>query len=259
MIAKNKRMVAVGVFLSLLACQSTGITMKATKSIFSDKQAVLDGYLAKPKGPGRFPAIVLLHHCGGVFPHTQTDWPNYFTGLGYVVVTVDTNGSRGISGCQTVEDRRDLIRAQAGDAYSALDYLSRLPFVDANRVAVIGFSMGANAVTYLVSWQFRRNEKPNFAAAVAFYPGCRFPVDYDEKFIPLLMLLAEHDDLVEDCKQTGEESRIPTKVLKGAYHGWDEHRNHGQPDPFGNTMLYDAMAHSLSKRLTVEFLQEHMR
>lgn len=76
------------------------------------------GLLAKPPGEGPFPAVALLHTCGGLTSVTTLDWPEYLTGLGYVTLSVDSFGSRGIKRCPTPlsRDRRELSR----DAYGAL-------------------------------------------------------------------------------------------------------------------------------------------
>jgi dienelactone hydrolase len=81
----------------LVACQSNGVSFANAKlSATGPTPPVrISGLLAKPEGKGPFPAVVLLHTCGGVKPHVSVDWPNYLTGLGHVVLTVDSFGPRG--------------------------------------------------------------------------------------------------------------------------------------------------------------------
>src|SRR5712691_9069623 len=58
---------------------------------------VLDGYLFRPPGDGKHPAIVGLHGCGGMFSRTSGQitaiyraWAAEFTRLGYVFLVVDS-------------------------------------------------------------------------------------------------------------------------------------------------------------------------
>ena len=109
---------------------------------------VIDGYLTRPEGAGPFPAIVHLHGCSGLPAAFKagTDkglWSARLAGWGYVVLAVDSFTTRGIAqacpggpatriadtyGALTLQSRR-------ADATGALAWLSRQPFVDANRIA----------------------------------------------------------------------------------------------------------------------------
>ncbi len=63
---------------------------------------VLDGYLLRPAGDGRHPAVVFLHGCGGLFggglfdrmrgliEPGERDWAGELTRRGYVVLMVDS-------------------------------------------------------------------------------------------------------------------------------------------------------------------------
>ena len=79
-----------------------------------------------------------LHTFGGLSPRFIVDWPNYLTGLGYVTLSVDSFGPRGLKRCPNwvSKDKYVLIK----DAYGGLEYLASLPFVDKERIGVMGFS-----------------------------------------------------------------------------------------------------------------------
>ena len=100
--------------------------------------------LSKPEGPGPFPAVVILHTCGGVRSHTSRFWPDVLRQHGYVALTVDSFGSRGLTPCpnRLIRPGVDYVTELAPDAFGALDYLASLPGVDKNRIAEIGFSLG---------------------------------------------------------------------------------------------------------------------
>ena len=79
------------------------------------------------------------------------------------------------------------------DAYGALAYLARQPFVDAGRIALLGFSAGGIATLSVVAERdFALFEgEAEHRLAIAFYPYCRS----DNTFaIPTLILIGEADD-----------------------------------------------------------------
>ena len=132
---------------------------------------IISGILFMPDGDGPFPAVVLLHTCGGLRPHVTQDWPDYLTGLGNVVLAVDSFGSRGVSSCTQLPGGGKI--AQAHDAFGALEHLANLPFVDAARVGVMGFSSGAIAINnHIVNSTTKKPDGNDFKAAIALYGNC---------------------------------------------------------------------------------------
>lgn len=129
--------------LALAACQGVVSFPNAPLDASDRKIERVSGLLSKPEGQGPFPTVVILHTCGGFTSHVSQDWPSYLSGLGYVVLSVDTFGSRGYARCPNPYMAR---QPYVKDAYGALDYLANQPFVDRNRIAVMGFSMGANHI-----------------------------------------------------------------------------------------------------------------
>ena len=165
---------------------ATGVSFPSTGS---ESAVRVSGMLFKPKGEGVHPAVVLLHTCGGLRPHVTEAWPDYLTGLGYVVLSVDSFGPRGASICT---DGVHWVQ-QAHDACGALDYLTGLPFVDGNRVGVLGFSRGAIAINDYIANRKLIEADPDFKTAIAFYGRCTFLWGYTEKSIPLMEIVAEND------------------------------------------------------------------
>jgi dienelactone hydrolase len=124
-----------------------------------------------PEGAGSHPAIVMLHTCGGISPHLNM-WTERLVGAGYVVLKVDSFGPRGVgSVCDQWGVSVDQV---AADALAAAQHLRKLPFVDHDRIAVVGFSYGAMAGLRLASASYlKRQQYPvPFRAVVAFYPFC---------------------------------------------------------------------------------------
>ena len=91
------------------------------------------------------------------------------------------------------------------DAMGALVYLSKLPFVDRKRIAVVGYSQGGTARAarshpYQPVKLFDCRGRLKFKAAVAYYPICSAAAD--ELAIPTLILIGELDDwsLAAECR-----------------------------------------------------------
>jgi len=87
---------------------------------------LLDGYLFRPAGEGRHPAIVALHGCSGMFGArgaivpVLAAWARELTRLGYVVLLVDSFGPRHHGEmCSIGGFEMGLYRQRPKDAYGA--------------------------------------------------------------------------------------------------------------------------------------------
>lgn len=238
----------------------------ATYSWDKDRQMV-GGLLFRPFVEGSAPAVILLHTCGGLLPHVTTDWPEYLTGLGYVALTVDSYKPRGYSRCNERETWKE---DQTKDAFGALNYLAEQPFVDGERVAVMGFSAGAFAINELLLGRTRqRTGKANFAALISFYGRCTGPLrSYTEKDIPLMQIVGDRDTFYGICVNDWmKERRIEVHVMKGAYHGFDQPQITSKqpphylkmlfPEQLENPMLYDPARTLEARELVRSFLEKH--
>ena len=89
------------VFAGLLCAgqNAHAITFKTADPEVAGGDIVVDGVFSRPDGEGPFPAVVLLHTCGGLGPHVAVDWPRFLSGIGYVALAVDSFGSRGLGPC----------------------------------------------------------------------------------------------------------------------------------------------------------------
>jgi len=249
--------IALAAVLVLTGC-ATGVSFPST-GVEADVKVT--GLLFKPKGEGVHPAVVLLHTCGGLKPHVTQAWPDYLTGLGYVVLSVDSYSPRGISNCAQGIGWSE----QADDAYGALDYLSGLPFVDGNRVGVLGFSRGAMAINDFIAktrhkddpTNTRSGSDPDFKAAIAFYGRCG--LSQTRKNLPLMEIVAEKDEyLAPTCIAAGKFLPIEVHVLRGAHHAFDSPGPGGRVDPFGNVMYYSAGATTEAEKHVKLFLGKHL-
>ncbi|MGV3563074.1 MAG: alpha/beta hydrolase family protein [Nocardioides sp.] len=106
--------------------------------------ATVSGELLVPKGEGPFPALVLNH--GYIDPDVyvlgqgmsrEQEW---FAAAGFVVLHTDYRGHAG-SDPVSEQDRESRL-VYTRDAIGAVKALKRMPYVDADRTAYVGRSMG---------------------------------------------------------------------------------------------------------------------
>jgi dienelactone hydrolase len=196
---------------------------------FKSGNVPLAGYLARPKGNGPFPAVVLLHGSGG-FHASMISWADRLSRWGYVALAVDSFGPRGRDGAGNVANE------QAGDAYGALRYLAERPEVQARPVALMGFSFGGSSTLADLEQgsSIARLHPDRFRAGVAFYPECSGSSGL--MTVPTLILIGDLDDWTPagDCadmaagksvipvtRQPGDRSNVKLIVYPGARHGFD--------------------------------------
>jgi dienelactone hydrolase len=176
----------------------------------------LNGVLFMPAGAGPFPAVVALHGCGGlvsgssIISGRHKDWGYQLAAQGYMVLFPDSFSSRGLGSQCVVRDRTVRPgKERVIDAVAAKAWLQQRADVMAQRVSLLGWSNGASSVLWSVGRDKKpRDERPDFNAAVAFYPGCRLVAQSAERRdwesrLPLLILIGEADTWTppEPCRQ----------------------------------------------------------
>jgi dienelactone hydrolase len=128
--------------------------------------------IRKPKGDGPFPAIIVFHGApGGRGMDQLVGWSRGATGgpvwerflqEGFVVAVADYRGG---------DWNRANVPSSGGhataidDGLTVIDFVSKLPYVDASRVSLYGVSLGGNLVAYLIS------KVPTIHAAVLGAPA----------------------------------------------------------------------------------------
>lgn len=203
----------------------------------------LAAVLARPDGNGPFPAVVLMHGCDGLFTKSgrlasrERTWMERLRGDSYVVLAVDSFNPRGFRSTCTDGGKVSAEDDRPYDAYAALGWLRRQPFVGSAPVAVMGWSHGGTATLATVSQAALKRvgwQGPGFAAAVAMYPGCLVlsRTDYVAA-APILMQLGAKDDwtparfclrLATAARKRG--STIALDEYANAYHGFDQPNGH---------------------------------
>jgi dienelactone hydrolase len=102
----------------------------------------LTAILTLPKGQPPYPAVILLHGCGGGISFTT--WAARLADRGYVSIAPDSYIPRGVSQvCAGLAEQRVLTREdRAGDVFSTALWLRARSEIDGNRIGVVGFSNG---------------------------------------------------------------------------------------------------------------------
>jgi dienelactone hydrolase len=225
------RLLQVLLFISL----TDGARAEAVE--FPGENVTLRGELFRPDGSGPFPAVVALHGCGGLYSKTgglsprHEDWAKRLVEAGFIVLFPDSFGSRGaVSQCRTEDRVARSYRERPDDAIAAARYLKARSDVKPGAINLLGWSNGGSTVLYTLR-NIARNRAPQLLAkAIAFYPGCRVPLQRGNwhSDLPLLVLIGEADDwtpaepcraLVSRAEAAGEPVSIVT--YPGAYHDFD--------------------------------------
>ena len=198
------------------------------------KPVTVAGELRLPRsGTDRLSAVVLLHESGGIGGHV-TDWEQFFNGMGVATFVVDSFTARGI--VSTVNDQSQLGRlAMTVDAYRALDLLAKHPRIDPARIALMGFSRGAQPTLYASMKRFQRMHGPvgqEFAVYIPFYAACgtsyRDDEDVTDKPIRLFHGSADDYNPVAPCRTYVERLKSKGKDIQLTEYAGAEHVFDGQ-------------------------------
>ncbi|UPJ47197.1 dienelactone hydrolase family protein [Bradyrhizobium sp. 200] len=182
----------------------------------------------------RYPAVIVVHSMAGYRDANEGYAAGELRKAGFATLTYDSFAARGTTGA-ALQGSSGYLPIGVADAYAALRLLSSEPRIDADHIAIIGFSYGAE-VAHLAAFETLRsalNPGPSrFAAHVAFYPGGNFGVFAEPGAYtgaPVLMLLGEKDDNLPVTKiesylayarAAGAPAPIESVIYPGAYHAW---------------------------------------
>jgi dienelactone hydrolase len=261
----------VAACLVALATRSPGAGAEASGTVVDLETPLagappLQGYLRRPDGSSPSPAVVLLHSCNGNWRRLDRRWGPRIAGWGYVTLSVDSFETRGL---KSTCDRTAPLE-MSFDAYRALAFLVKQPFVDPARVAVVGFSQGGRiALTSVEHGIIEQTSKDKFHAAVAFYPPCS-PFK-DDMTVPVLIMVGELDDwtTAEECRrivdgidsygierQKGNGVPIQLIVYPGAFHAFDAPTLTAPGELLGHHLEYNEAAADQSALALHAFLDK---
>ena len=205
----------------------------------------LTGRLFVPPGNGPFAAAVILHGCQGMLKDsvagdsvrrlddTLAFWGAALRTDGLAVLIVDSYTARRLeSGCGTTDTllQDSIVNAdtlineaadRVADAFGALNYLRDQPYVDDQRVAVVGFASGGGAAMSAMALNNRPVPLPaagGFRTAAAYYPDCKLRNVYGAAasgtWLPYGPVRVLHGSL--DTLQSGCADRLARAAAIGA-------------------------------------------
>lgn len=245
---------------------------------------VLPARLYQPEGAGPFPALVLLHGCAGVL-NKHAVWAGSLVSWGYVVLVIDSFSPRNIQRLCEADDTiwKQFDNMRSADTFAGLEYLQSLPQVDANNIALMGWSYGGTIMLDMLVAAVTDNATPSdFKAGVGIYPGCwkhlqgRIESVAYTSTAPVLILMGESDDWTrpENCRVlvagTGNDrNAISLHLYRNAYHDFDnsmqrDMKLHGvrieSPNATGTVAVgYNKAAHAAASKDVHRFLDTYLK
>ena len=164
------------------------------------RPTTIAGTLRIAKGSGRLPLVVFVPGSGGINPNLDV-WGKQFEEMGISTFAMDSFAGRGI--VSTVVNQSQLGRLNMIiDLYRSIAVLGAHPRVDPTRIAVMGFSRGAQATLYSSLKRFQKLWNPGGiepAAYVSLYAPCvtTYIGDTEVSDHPIRMFHGISDDYVE--------------------------------------------------------------
>ena len=177
------------------------------------------GHLATPNGPGPFPAVLFLH--GGKGPIVAGDPEG----------TVETLAKAGFVGFAPIRRNGLALAGNVQNLIAAIDHVKSMKNVNAERLAIIGFSRGG-LLAYMSSTR-RRDLKAVVLMAPAHGRGAlrRFLTRSGDVTASTLILVAQNDtkqaDHVSICRQinaTLKDAEKDTRLIVYPAYERDGHR-----------------------------------
>lgn len=215
-------------------------------------------YIARPDGAGPFPAVLLLHGCDGFtgFGAVAADRLSF---RGYVAVALDSEGPHSAPGA-CVDPKGS--STEAADARATLAWMRAQPYIRPDRLAVMGFSMGASATLDLIDRATGAADVPaGLRAAIAFYPACENRTA--NVAVPLIIFDGDADRitpaapcaaLVKAATDAGKTATITT--YPGVTHAFNIPGFNGTF--YGEPIRYDSGATLDSAQRTEQFLARYL-
>jgi len=218
--------------------------------------ATAGGYLSRPKGDERRPAVIVIHEWRGQNDHIR-DVARRFAKAGYVALAPDLLSRSGGTGAFSSGETATKELYRLGDEMftkdlsGAVNYLNGQNFVRANKIGVIGFCWGGGKALMFTT------RSKDLAASVIYY-GSNPPNLDDVKNIsaPVLGQYGGADEritagvpqLEAAMKKYGKSFEY--KIYPGAPHGFNS-------DTTPTSYREDAAKEAWSR--TLEFFKKHLQ
>ena len=231
----------------------------------------LSGTLTLPgNGKAAFPVVVLVHGTAGTDSRYAFHKPALLeAGIGTLEVDFKTDVFTGGS------DRPPISSFQPW-AFGALGALRAHPLVDADRIAIMGFSLGGHLSVSLSSKKVVAHwlgpDQSGFAAHVAFYPVCQWLEKYFDASgvtgAPILILAGELDAWGDGdtCPKfagwlnESQSAVVSLTIYPNVHHGFDREGSWEGYAPYARNrtgvLRWNAEAAYDSRKRAVAFLRQ---
>jgi dienelactone hydrolase len=222
--------------------------------------------LELPDGKGPFPAIIVLHGCGGRGASQQI-WAWRLNGWGYAALIPDSFAPRDVFGggvCPA--DRQHLVTSQdrAGDLLSAGMWLRTRPEIDGGRIGVLGVSHGGSTAGWVTQRRYEQLYPGLLKASVDYHGACRSAETHGT--VPLLALAGEDDTWgfpALSCRGFAGKLRadqvFEVHTYPGVVHAFDNEQMPYRATKEGHPMQYDRAAAEDSYVRVKAFLDRYVR
>ncbi len=217
------------------------------------------GALFKPTGAGPFPAVIYLPGCDGI--GTELGSPlersllSHLPSRGIATLIVDPYSARGEK--QGACDSPSFDRT-AKDANAAMDVLAAMPDIDAKRVFLMGFDVGASSALLAVGSARVIPHRGEYAGVIAYYPLCG-ATEFGQIRVPAIIMFGDEDDVAMTtiCQGMRGKANVEVVVYPGAAHGFAIPGVNG--DYFGHIVKYDDGAAKDAQARADAFIATHIK
>lgn len=244
------------------------VKFKASKP-YKSKDIMLRAKIFKPEGLGQFPAVILMHGCGGWQPavkYALQAHAQYLVKHGFAVLSLDSFGPRQNSGgkvCESFKYLRQARTYRSYDAFDALRYLQAQDFINPDNIFLMGQSNGGSVAIKVAKANAPRNyggARSGFRGVVAYYPWCgAFGGSKVSLGSPLLVFGGGQDDWVPPtaCKRVRSKgAKLNVKIYPAAAHSFD--LNIIKQRYNGKLVGYDKRATQDSRSKMMAFFKENL-
>jgi carboxymethylenebutenolidase len=209
-----------------------------TINLRGHKNDLIDGYMARPLGPGPFPGVVVIHHMPG-WDGPSREIARRFAHHGYIAVLPNLHYREGKA---TPEENSASVRAAGGmpddrtmgDVQAAIDFIRELPNHN-GKVGVIGYCSGGRQA-YLAGCTLEGIDAivSNYGGGVVAKPEELSerqpvaPIDLTKDMKPPILLLFG----IEDKRPSPDDAKKTIEALKAAGKMFDTHTYDGAGHAF---------------------------
>jgi dienelactone hydrolase len=201
----------------------------------------LESLYQTPDGPGPFPAVIIMHGCGGRSNRLLV-WARRLNRWGYAAIIPDSLRPRGLTSvCAPMSQPSLTPQDRVADIAAAAAWLRARPEIDGKRIAVLGQSHGGSTAATAARRTY--DDAIHLKAAVDYYGRCGSPML--QGATPLLALAGEDDDWGNpalNCLAFGRSvnpgSVFEVHTYPGVHHGFDS-EGMAPTTSNGHVMRYD--------------------